>query len=68
MARTDGSLAQDLRLDVYDKGYAGWCILFVMYGFMDSAYNCYAFWLIGAFSNDPAEVRAKISAVCWRMY
>jgi MFS family permease len=61
MAQTDMDLPESQRLDVYDDGYGKWCFLFVMYGFMDAVYNCYAYWLIGSFSNDPAEVSGRSS-------
>ncbi|PMD47380.1 hypothetical protein L207DRAFT_522788 [Hyaloscypha variabilis F] len=52
---TEG-LLEDERLDVYDPGYGAWAFLYVMYGFMDAAYNCYAYWFMGALSNDPVEL------------
>jgi hypothetical protein len=56
MIRTREGLLEDERLDVYDPGYGAWAFLYVMYGFMDAAYNCYAYWFMGALSNDPVEV------------
>ena len=56
MARTVNGLPESERLDVFGPGYGGWAFLFVMYGFMDAVYNCYAYWLIGAFSNEASEV------------
>lgn len=56
MIKTRHGLTEAERLDVYDPGYGWWCLLFVMYGYTDSTYNCYAYWFIGALSNDPAEV------------
>jgi len=56
MARTRTDLPAADRLDVYDPGYGQLCFLFAMYGFTDATYNCYAYWFIGALSNDPTEV------------
>jgi hypothetical protein len=43
MVKTKIGLTEAERLDVYDKGYGEWAFLFVMYGFMDATYNCYAY-------------------------
>ena len=56
MKRTRYGLTEAQRLDVYDSGYGAWAFLYVMYGFMDATYNCYAYWFNGALSNDPVEV------------
>jgi hypothetical protein len=56
VVKTKIGLTEAERLDVYDKGYGEWAFLFVMYGFMDATYNCYAYWFMGALSNDPGEV------------
>ena len=56
MAKTREGLSEAERMDVFDSGYGWWCLLFAMYGFTDATYNCYAYWFIGALSNDPAEV------------
>lgn len=56
MAQTVPGLPESKCLDVYDHGYGWWGFLFAMYGFTDATYNCYAYWFIGALSNDPAEV------------
>jgi len=56
MIRTQEGLQEDKRLDVYDSGYGAWAFLYVMYGFMDAVYNCYAYWFMGALRNDPVEV------------
>jgi len=55
MVKTKIGLTEAERLDVYDKGYGESAFLFVMYGFMDATYNCYAYWFMGALSNDPGE-------------
>lgn len=58
MRETRQGLSEIERLDVFDPGYGPRCLLFVLYGFMDATYNCYAFWFMGALSNDPEEVSA----------
>ena len=60
MKRTRYGLTEAQRLDVYDSGYGAWAFLYVMYGFMDATYNCYAYWFIGALSNDPVEVSGTL--------
>jgi hypothetical protein len=60
MVKTRENLPESERLDVYDSGYGAWAFLYVMYGFMDATYNCYAYWFMGALSNDPLEVSVKI--------
>lgn len=57
MAQTRQGLSESERLDVFDPGYGAWAFLYIMYGFMDATYNCYAYWFMGALSNDPREVR-----------
>ncbi|KAI8381392.1 major facilitator superfamily domain-containing protein [Radiomyces spectabilis] len=37
-----------------DQRFAGPFVLFIMYGFSDSLYQSYMYWLMGAMSNDPA--------------
>jgi hypothetical protein len=61
MKNTRLGLDEAERLDVFGHNYGWWCFLFVMYGFTDATYNCYAYWFIGALSNDPAEVSSAPS-------
>ena len=56
MKRTVYGLREADRVDVFDSGYAGACAVYVLYGFTDATYNCYAYWFIGALSNRPEEV------------
>lgn len=49
-------LTEEERVDVFDTGYAGAAAVYVMYGFTDATYNCFAYWFIGALSNRPNEV------------
>ncbi|OAL39951.1 hypothetical protein AYO20_00864 [Fonsecaea nubica] len=65
MKETRLGLDEAQRLDVFDHNYGWWCLLFVMYGFTDATYNCYAYWFIGALSNDPAEL--SVYAALYRL-
>ncbi|EXJ90279.1 hypothetical protein A1O1_03378 [Capronia coronata CBS 617.96] len=65
MRDTKLGLDEAERMDVFDSGYGAWCFLFVMYGFMDATYNCYAYWFIGALSNDPSEL--SVYAAMYRL-
>ena len=56
MRETKSGLSEAAKIDVFDPGYGQRCFLFVMYGFMDATYNCYAFWFMGALSNEPRVV------------
>lgn len=57
MKKTVYGLPEADRVDVYSHDYAGACAVYVLYGFTDATYNCYAYWFIGALSNRPDEVR-----------
>lgn len=46
----------NLGLDVYSKDFAGYMILYVLYGFMDAVWQTYAYWIMGALSNDPRKL------------
>lgn len=65
MRETREDLSEAERLDVFDPGYGTHCFLFVMYGFMDATYNCYAYWFIGALSNDTTEVSERHPSRIW---
>lgn len=56
MKKTREGLSEAERVDVFDPGYAAACAVYVLYGFTDATYNCYAYWFIGALSNRPDEV------------
>lgn len=60
MKRTKYGLSEEERVDVFDSGYAGACAVYVLYGFTDATYNCYAYWFIGALSNRPEEVCSSL--------
>ncbi|KAF9258581.1 MFS general substrate transporter [Marasmius fiardii PR-910] len=46
----------NLRLDIYDPGYAGRAVLYVLFGILDAAWQTTIYWLVGAMSNDPAKL------------
>ncbi|KAF8252201.1 MFS general substrate transporter [Wilcoxina mikolae CBS 423.85] len=43
-------------MDVYDKDFTWYCLLYVCYGLLDAAWQTYAYWLMGALSNDPRKL------------
>lgn len=63
---------------VHDKAkFAGYCILYLFYGFLDAMWQTYAYWVMGALSNDPHKlayfagfykgIQSAGAAVVWRM-
>ncbi|KAH8901532.1 MFS general substrate transporter [Thozetella sp. PMI_491] len=40
-------------LDVQDSAAGGYIALYFFYGFIDGAWQCYAYWIMGTLSNDP---------------
>ncbi|KAK5229295.1 hypothetical protein LTR47_007897 [Exophiala xenobiotica] len=40
-------------LDVKDSEAGGYIALYFFYGFLDGAWQCYAYWIMGTLSNDP---------------
>jgi hypothetical protein len=44
------------KIDISDKDYAAHVWLMIFYGFLDSMWQTYAYWLMGAMSNDPAKL------------
>lgn len=73
----DNSLATPPAIDVYDSRFAGYCVLYLFYGFLDAMWQTYAYWLMGALSNDPRKlayfagfykgIQSAGAAVVWRM-
>ncbi|KAL6819998.1 major facilitator superfamily domain-containing protein [Trichoderma camerunense] len=61
MKKTKEGLSEADRVDVRDSGYAAACAVYVLYGFTDATYNCYAYWFIGALSNRPDELSVYAS-------
>jgi len=44
------------KIDIMDKNYPAHIWLMIFYGFLDSMWQTYAYWLMGAMSNDPAKL------------
>ncbi|KAG1733026.1 MFS general substrate transporter [Suillus paluster] len=44
------------KIDILDKTYPAHVWLMIFYGFLDSMWQTYAYWLMGAMSNDPAKL------------
>lgn len=63
MRKTKEGLSEAERVDVLDPGYAPACAVYVLYGFTDATYNCYAYWFIGALSNRPDEVSFSMATM-----
>ncbi|KAA8904795.1 major facilitator superfamily domain-containing protein [Sphaerosporella brunnea] len=43
-------------MDVYDRDFTWYCLLYVFYGMLDATWQTYAYWLMGALSNDPRKL------------
>ncbi|KAK4052325.1 hypothetical protein OIO90_004406 [Microbotryomycetes sp. JL221] len=50
------------RIDFKDSGYAGRLILFLFCGAMDAIWQNYAYWLMGALSNDAQKLGHLVGA------
>ncbi|KAH7928792.1 hypothetical protein BV22DRAFT_1004081 [Leucogyrophana mollusca] len=48
--------APAIMMDINDKAYPAHVWLMIFYGFLDSMWQTYAYWLMGAMSNDPAKL------------
>ncbi|KAK0609620.1 UNC93-like protein [Lasiodiplodia hormozganensis] len=68
----------DPLLDVTQSSrYAPYLIMYIAYAFYDGAYQSYAYWLMGALSNDSAKlarysgwyksIQSAAAAVVWRL-
>ncbi|KAB5592997.1 hypothetical protein CTheo_3551 [Ceratobasidium theobromae] len=44
------------RMDFKDHGYAGRVWLYIFCGLLDAMWQTYAYWMMGAMSNDPAKL------------
>ncbi|TGZ76253.1 MFS general substrate transporter [Ascodesmis nigricans] len=44
------------RMDVFDDGFFGYLFLYMCYGFLDSTWQTYAYWLMGALSNETRKL------------
>ncbi|KAL0567466.1 hypothetical protein V5O48_014530 [Marasmius crinis-equi] len=47
---------EDLRWDIFDSGYVGRVMLYIIFGILDAAWQTTIYWLMGAMSNDPARL------------
>lgn len=62
-------------MDVYDKDFTWYLFLYIFYGILDATWQTYAYWLMGALSNDPHKlayfagfykgIQSAGSAVVW---
>ncbi|CAO3617281.1 unnamed protein product [Cunninghamella blakesleeana] len=43
---------EDQKMSIYDPGYAGLCIEYALFGFLDSIYQGFAYWIMGTMTND----------------
>ncbi|KAH0603610.1 uncharacterized protein H6S33_007269 [Morchella sextelata] len=50
------ALEQNPNLDVFDTDYTWYLILYLFYGFLDAVWQTYAYWLMGALSNEPRKL------------
>jgi len=48
--------SQVIAMDVFDRDFTWYCLLYVFYGFQDAIWQTYAYWLMGALSNDPHKL------------
>ncbi|KAG2043284.1 MFS general substrate transporter [Suillus americanus] len=54
------------KIDITDGSYAAHVWVMIVHGFLDSMLQTYAYWLIGAMSNDPAKL-AVFTGFCASM-
>jgi len=65
------------RQDIFGPGYIGNLFLYMFYGFLDSTWQTYSYWLMGALSNEPRKLayfagfykslQSAGAAVVWRI-
>ncbi|CAG8446172.1 8317_t:CDS:2 [Ambispora leptoticha] len=63
--------------DLFDSGYGGELLLYMVYGLNDAMYQCYAYWIMGALTNDTSKlsryngfykaVQSAGAAISWRI-
>ncbi|KAG2341025.1 hypothetical protein BDR05DRAFT_977055 [Suillus weaverae] len=51
-----GATKDAYKIDIVDETYAAHVWVMIIHGFLDSMMQTYAYWLIGAMSNDPAKL------------
>jgi hypothetical protein len=54
--RAEEALTTAYKIDIFDKNYPAHVWLMIFYGLLDSMWQTYAYWLMGAMSNDPAKL------------
>ncbi|CAJ0633283.1 5077_t:CDS:2, partial [Entrophospora sp. SA101] len=63
--------------DLFDNGYAQKLILYIAYGLCDAMFQCYAYWILGALTNDASviaryagcykAIQSAGGAISWRI-
>lgn len=48
-----------IAMDITSHNYAWYCILYVAYGFLDAIWQTYAYWIMGALSNEVSRSECK---------
>ncbi|CAG8606507.1 2482_t:CDS:2 [Paraglomus brasilianum] len=71
------ALAESEKMDLFDKGYGSKLTLYLAYGLSDAMFQCYAYWLMGALTNETAllsrytgfykGVQSAGGAISWRI-
>jgi hypothetical protein len=54
--RAEETAPNAYKIDIVDNNYPAHVWLMILYGFLDSMLQTYAYWLMGAMSNDPAKL------------
>ncbi|KAG0130033.1 major facilitator superfamily domain-containing protein [Tuber indicum] len=64
-------------IDVFDKDFTWYLLLYMAYGFQDAMWQTYAYWMMGALSNEPRKlayfagfykgIQSAGAAVVWRL-
>ncbi|RIB21746.1 major facilitator superfamily domain-containing protein [Gigaspora rosea] len=67
----------NINMDLYNPSYFPRIILFIVYGLFDSVYQCFAYWIMGALTNDTnvlaryagyyKAVQSAGGAISWRI-
>ncbi|CAG8583349.1 5059_t:CDS:2 [Ambispora leptoticha] len=63
--------------DLFDSGYGGELLLYMVYGLNDAMFQCYAYWIMGALTNDTSKlsryngfykaIQSAGAAISWRI-
>ncbi|KAG0142721.1 hypothetical protein CROQUDRAFT_662180, partial [Cronartium quercuum f. sp. fusiforme G11] len=48
------------KMDWSDNGYVGRVMIYIFYGIMDSMWQTYAYWIMGALSDDPRKLSSMV--------